>query len=237
VARRPASRLDRVSFPREPSPSRYLLPDPTDACSDDVVAVGADLEPGTILQGYRRGLFPMHLPDGQLGWWSPVRRGIIPLDRLRISRSLRKSLRRYRVFIDTAFEAVIGQCADPMRPGAWITDDIKKAYIRLHHLGWAHSVEAWDREGNLAGGLYGVAIGGAFFGESMFYEQRDASKVALTGLVISMRTGGATLLDVQWATEHLRSLGAVEVPRVDYLELVSKALELPLPPVWHRRQS
>lgn len=124
-----------------------------------------------------------------------------------------------------------------MRPGAWITDDIKKAYVRLHHLGWAHSVEAWDREGNLAGGLYGVAIGGAFFGESMFYEKSDASKVALTGLVISMRTGGATLLDVQWATEHLKSLGAVEIPRMDYLELLGKALELPLPPVWHRRHS
>jgi leucyl/phenylalanyl-tRNA--protein transferase len=166
----------------------------------------------------------MHLEDGRLGWWSPVRRGIIPLDRLRISRSLRRSCRRYRVSFDRDFDAVIDGCADPRRPHGWIKPDIIDAYRSLHELGWAHSVETWDSSGRLVGGLYGVAVAGLFAGESMFSLATDASKVALVGLVEHMLEGGMTLLDVQWATDHLSGLGAVEVPRSEFLSLLEAAL-------------
>jgi leucyl/phenylalanyl-tRNA--protein transferase len=133
------------------------------------------------------------------------------------------------VRIDTAFDAVIDACADPGRQHGWIDDRITEAYQRLHRLGWAHSVEAWTPEGELAGGLYGVAIGGLFAGESMFHRRTDASKVALVHLVELLAAGGSTLLDVQWTTDHLRSLGAVDVPRAEYLERLEAALALPLP--------
>jgi leucyl/phenylalanyl-tRNA---protein transferase len=217
--------------PVEPPPSSYVLPDPAQAGPDDVVAVGGDLEPGTVLQAYRRGLFPMHLPDGRLAWWSPIERGVIPLDGLRVSRSLRRSIGRYRVSLDRDFAGVIGGCADPRRLHGWITPEIAAAYVRLHELGWVHSVEVWDG-GELAGGLYGVAIGGAFFGESMFHRRRDASKVALVHLVDRMRRDGAHLLDVQWATEHLVSLGAMAIPRLEYLDRLREAIARPLPGFW-----
>lgn len=191
---------------------------------DDVVALGGDLQPGTLLQAYRKGLFPMHLSDGPLAWWSPWRRGIIPLEGLVVSRSLRKAVTRYTTTVDRAFEDVVAGCADPRRPHGWITSDIRDAYVRLHRLGWAHSVETWDSAGDLVGGLYGVAIGGLFAGESMFHRATDASKVALVSLVERMRGAGATLLDVQWATEHLATLGAVEVGRLDYLHLLADAV-------------
>ncbi len=219
-------------MPTEPPPTRWMFPDPRDAGSDDVVAVGADLEPGTILEAYRAGMFPMHLPDGRLAWWSPVHRGVIPLDGLRISRSLRRSVCRLPTTVDTDFEGVIDGCADRSRDGGWITADIRAAYVELHRLGWAHSVETRDDEGNLVGGLYGVAIGGAFFGESMFHRVSDASKVALVRLVSELRDGGAVLLDVQWVTRHLASLGAVEIGRDEYLRRLAAALERPLPPRW-----
>ena len=166
--------------------------------------------------------------DELLVWWSPDPRGVLPLDGLRVSRSLRRSYARYEVRVDTAFEAVVDGCADPSRSGRWITPSIRDAYVRLHHLGWAHSVEAWDGDG-LAGGLYGVAVGGLFAGESMFARRTDASKVALVGLVERLREGGASLLDVQWVTPHLASLGAVEVPRAEYLARVAQATRLRLP--------
>jgi leucyl/phenylalanyl-tRNA---protein transferase len=194
-----------------------------------VVGVGADLEPGTVLGAYRAGIFPMPVQtDGAelLAWWSPDPRGVLPLDGLRVSRSLRRSCRRFEVRVDTAFEAVVDACADPGRTGRWITPSIREAYVGLHHLGWAHSVEAWDDDG-LAGGLYGVAIGGLFAGESMFSRRTDASKVALVGLVDRLRAGGASLLDVQWVTPHLASLGAVEVPRADYLRRLAAAVAQP----------
>jgi leucyl/phenylalanyl-tRNA--protein transferase len=194
----------------------------------EIVGVGADLEPGTILSAYRHGLFPMPVRRGVLAWWSPDPRAIIPLDGLRVSRSLATSCRRFEIRVNTHFDEVIDACADRRRPGAWISRDIVKAYRRLHQLGWVHSVEAW-REGRLAGGLYGVAIGGLFAGESMFHRDRDASKVALVGLVDLLRRGGASLLDVQWATPHLTSLGAVEVSRTRYHELLGEALGRPLP--------
>lgn len=208
-------------------PSRFDLPDPTTA-EGDVVAVGGDLEPGTILQAYRRGMFPMNLPDGHLGWWSPVDRAVIPLDGLKVSRSLRQSTRRYFVSVDEDFDAVIQGCAEADRPNGWITDEIVDAYTQLHRLGWAHSVEVWDLDRELVGGLYGVAVGGLFAGESMFHLTRDASKVALVHLVVVMNQGGR-LLDVQWQSPHLESLGAVVIGRDEYLRRLPGALAVPSP--------
>jgi leucyl/phenylalanyl-tRNA--protein transferase len=151
-----------------------------------------------------------------------------------VSRSLRRSLRRFEIRIDTAFDEVIEACADPRRPHGWISPDIRFAYRRLYELGWVHSVEAWDEDGGLAGGLYGVAIGGLFAGESMFHRRTDASKAALAGLVGLLREDGDTarLLDVQWMTPHLASLGAVEVARKEYLDLLADAVSRRLPPVF-----
>jgi leucyl/phenylalanyl-tRNA--protein transferase len=153
---------------------------------------------------------------------------------LRISRSLRRSCRRFEIRVDTAFDRVIDACADRRRRGAWIDRNITRAYRHLHQLGWVHSVEAWDPTGRLAGGLYGVAIGGLFAGESMFHWQTDASKVALVGLVQILRDAGAPgrLLDVQWATPHLASLGAVEVSRAEYHRRLQVALDRPQPAVF-----
>ncbi|MFO7300092.1 MAG: leucyl/phenylalanyl-tRNA--protein transferase [Actinomycetes bacterium] len=209
-------------------PAMFHVPDPGPD-DDDLVAVGGALDPGTILHAYCRGLFPMHLPEGLLGWWSPVERAVLPLDGLRITRSMRQSARRYRVTVDADFGGVIHGCADPSRPHGWIKDEVIEAYTRLHRMGWAHSVEVWDDEGTLAGGLYGVAIGGLFVGESMFHRKRDASKVALIHLVVLMNEGGGRLLDVQWQTSHLESLGAVVIGRDEYLRLLPEALSVPGP--------
>ncbi|HET9060575.1 MAG TPA: leucyl/phenylalanyl-tRNA--protein transferase [Acidimicrobiales bacterium] len=192
----------------------------------EVVGTGADLEPATLVAAYSCGIFPMPVGN-RLAWWSPDPRGILPLDGLRVTRSLRQSCRRLEVKVDTAFDAVIEACADPSRPGAWIDRRIREAYRRLHELGFAHSVEAWAPGGELAGGLYGVAVGGLFAGESMFHRERDASKVALVALVEMLRAGGGNLLDVQWSTPHLESLGVIEVSRGRYLELVREAVSRP----------
>ena len=162
---------------------------------------------------------------------------MLPLDELRVSRSLRKSCARYEIRVDTAFVEVITACGERQRPHGWINSAIHDAYIELHALGWAHSVEAWSvDDGTLAGGLYGVAIGGLFAGESMYHRRTDASKVALVGLVDRLRDDGHRgrdrLLDVQWVTPHLASLGAVAVSRERYLELLERALALPLPAVF-----
>lgn len=208
-------------------PSRFELPDPRSAVGD-VVAVGGDLAPGTLLQAYRKGMFPMHLSEGPLAWWSPVERAIIPLGGLKVSRSLRQSTRRYLVSVDEDFHGVIEGCAYSDRPGGWITEEFVDAYTELHHLGWAHSLEVWDVDGNLVGGLYGVGIGGLFAGESMFHAARDASKVALVHLVVIMNQGGA-LLDVQWLTPHLETLGGVVIGRDEYLRRLPEALSAPGP--------
>ena len=220
-------------MPSEPPPTAWELPPAASADPHGLVGVGADLEPGTVLAAYRRGLFPMPISGRRrIGWWSPDPRGVLPLDGLRISRSLRRSVARYEIHVDRAFDEVVLACADPGRDGGWITTAIRTAYARLHRLGWAHSVEAWDREtGELAGGLYGVQVGGLFAGESMFHHQRDASKVALVGLVEQLRASGAVLLDVQWLTPHLASLGAVEVSRADYLSRLADACAAPGEPL------
>jgi leucyl/phenylalanyl-tRNA---protein transferase len=223
-------------MPTEPPPTGWVFPDvgrlPADGSADDLIGMGADLEPGTLLAAYRQGLFPMpaeDFADGML-WWSPVERGVLPIDGLRVSRSLRQSARRLEIRVDQAFESVIEACADPRRQGAWIDAQIRAAYTRLHTLGWAHSVEAW-LDGELVGGLYGVAIDGLFAGESMFHRVRDASKVALVALVDILHDEHADrrVLDVQWPTPHLTSLGVVPVRRRDYLAMLEGTAGVPLP--------
>lgn len=193
--------------------------------------MGGDLEPGTILQAYRSGMFPMDLPDGHLGWWSPVERAIIPLGGLKVSRSLRKSTRRYSLTVDEDFQSVIEGCARPDHPNRWITEEFIDAYCELHRLGWAHSIEVWDDRGSLVGGLYGVTVGGLFAGESMYHESRDASKVALVHLMVVMNHGGA-MVDVQWQTPHLESMGAVVIGRDEYLQRLPEALAVPGPGIF-----
>jgi leucyl/phenylalanyl-tRNA---protein transferase len=216
--------------PQPAAPNRWAFPPPSDWPDEDIIVLGGDLEPGTVLAAYRKGIFPMivETPAPLLAWWSPNPRGIMPLDTLRVTRSLRQSAKRYDVRVDTCFADVIRECANPSRESGWITPDFIRAYTALHQLGWAHSVEVFDRGGKLAGGLYGVRIDGLFAGESMFYAQRDASKVALMALVELMRDEGMSLLDVQWCTEHLASLGAIEIPRERYLALLAGALGHPV---------
>lgn len=214
-------------MPIEPEPSRWVFPHPDSYGTDDLVAVGGELAPGAVIGGYRQGLFPMHLEDGRLGWWSPLERGIIPLEGFVISKSLRRSLRRYRVTFDQDLAGVIDGCADPDRPDGWITRDIKRAYLELGRMGWVHSIETWTSEGELAGGLYGVKIAGLFAGESMFSRGRDASKVALVALVGVLSAVPSALLDVQWATPHLKTLGAMGIDRSEYFRRLAGALLAP----------
>jgi len=221
-------------MPVEPPPTRWRFPPVDVADEHGIVAVGGDLDPGTLLAAYRQGLFPMPAGrDGPMAWWSPDPRGVLPLAAFEPSGSLRRSMQRYDVRVDTAFEDVVDACADHRRPGGWITAEIRTAYLALHRLGWAHSVEAWDGDG-LAGGLYGVAIGGLFAGESMFFRRTDASKVALASLVdlLWADRDERRLLDVQWATAHLTSLGVIEVARSRYLDRLRRALDLELPAPW-----
>ena len=212
----------------EPPPPTWTLPRIDPDGDSELIHQGGDLSPGGLLAAYRAGSFPMPY-RGDLGWWCPVRRGIVPLDGLRVGRSLRKSCARFEVRIDTAFDDVMRACADPDRSPPWITEEVRAAYGELHRLGWAHSVETYSPDGELVGGLYGVSIGGMFGGESMFHHVTDASKVALVALVERLRAGGATLLDVQWSTPHLASLGAIEIPRAEYLDQLRIAIELPSP--------
>jgi leucyl/phenylalanyl-tRNA--protein transferase len=217
---------DWATTPRDLEESRWRFPSPSELPAEDLVTLGGDLEPSTLVSAYRRGIFPMEvtaLPD-VLGWWSPDPRGIIPLDGLRVTRSMRQSARRYAIRVDTCFERIIRACADPSREDGWIGEDFIRAYTTLHELGWAHSIEVFDRGGALAGGLYGVRVDGFFAGESMFHLQRDASKVALMALVELMTSSGMSLLDVQWCTDHLASLGAIAISRDEYLAKLAEAI-------------
>lgn len=211
-------------MPIDPPPSPWVFPSLDDADPDGPVAIGGDLEPGTLLSAYRSGLFPMPVGRrGRLGWWSPDPRGILPLDGFHRSRSLSRSMRHFEIRVDTAFDSVVRACGDPRRPHGWITPEIRAAYARLHDLGWAHSVETW-REGELVGGLYGVAIGAFFAGESMFHHATDASKAAVAGTVELLRSCPHALFDVQWSTPHLASLGVIEIPRAQYVERLQAAI-------------
>ncbi len=220
-------------MPTLPPPSRYVF-DVTGADEgEDLVGVGADLAPGTVLEAYARGLFPMGLGAAgasPIGWWSPDPRGILRPRDLHVSRSLRRSLRHFEIRVDTDFAGVVDGCADPSRSGRWITPEIVEAYTELHRMGWAHSVEV-RQDGRLVGGLYGIAIGGLFAGESMFHAATDASKAAVAGLVDIVAADGdpRRLVDVQWRTPHLATLGVTEVPRSAYRRLLADALTAPLP--------
>jgi leucyl/phenylalanyl-tRNA---protein transferase len=183
------------------------------------------LPPDLLLQAYSQGMFPMAMESGELGWFSPDPRGVIPIKDFHVPHGMKRLLRDapFQIRINTAFVSVMRGCAE--RESTWISDTILRSYTRLHELGWAHSVEAW--QGNhLAGGLYGVSIGGAFFGESMFSRVPGASKFALHALVQRLAAARFTLLDTQWVTEHLRMFGAYEIPRREYLHRLQAALQL-----------
>ena len=185
-----------------------------------------ELAPAMLLSAYAQGIFPMADEDETIHWYSPDPRTIIDLERFHTPRTLRQLYRqqRFQLTVNGDFEAVIDRCAD--RPeGTWISADMREAYVVLHRLGFAHSVEAWW-EGRLAGGLYGIALGGAFLGESMFHQVSNASKVALVHLVERMKQRGFTLLDTQFTTEHLRQFNCLEIPRSEYLERLDTALQM-----------
>ncbi|HPU39878.1 MAG TPA: leucyl/phenylalanyl-tRNA--protein transferase [Microthrixaceae bacterium] len=199
--------------------------------------LGGDLEPGTLLGAYQSGLFPMPVGRRRIGWWSPDPRAVIPVGPsalatgtgLHVSRSLRRSLPLFTATVDHDFEAVMRACGDPSRPHGWITDEFVRAFVRLHELGWAHSVEIWE-DGSLVGGVYGVSIGAFFAGESMFHRSTDASKAALVHLTGLFDHVEHALFDVQWLTPHLASLGAVEIDRSQYLDQLAIAVAQPVDP-------
>jgi len=209
-------------------PCRFTFPDPARADPEGLLAEGGDLEPSTLIAAYRAGIFPWPFDDHELLWWSPDPRAILPLEGLHVSRSLARLLRqqRFRVTLNAAFAEVIAGCAD--REETWITPGLRAAYVQLHALGWAHSLEVWSPDGALAGGLYGVAVGALFSAESMFHRARDASKVAVVALVEHARRVGLTLLDVQVPSAHLASLGARTLPRREYLARVADAVRRPV---------
>ena len=184
------------------------------------------IDPELLLQGYRLGVFPMAMEDDSIAWFSPDPRAIIPLENFHVPHALQRVSRKkiFEVKIDNRFGEVIRACAK--RNDTWINPEIIESYERLHELGYAHSVEAWSKN-KLAGGLYGVAVGGAFFGESMFHRVTDASKIALVALVEHLRANKFALLDTQWTTPHLQQFGAIEIPRERYLKMLRRAVELP----------
>jgi leucyl/phenylalanyl-tRNA---protein transferase len=187
------------------------------------------LDPQTLLSAYTQGVFPMADRNGRIKWYTADPRGVIPLDTFHVPQTLRKLVRRspaeggFEIRIDHDFESVMRRCQDAREEGTWINEPLIEAYVRLHRLGFAHSIEAWQG-GRLVGGLYGVSIGGAFFGESMFHRVRDASKVALVALVGRLREKGYELLDTQATTEHLRRFGCVDMPAEEYLKKLRKAI-------------
>jgi leucyl/phenylalanyl-tRNA--protein transferase len=209
-----------------------VFPDPEHADADGLLAVGGDLSPQRLLLAYAQGIFPWYSENAPILWWSPDPRLILEPSRIHVPRRLERMLRqgRFRLTLDTVFERVITGCADTPRNGArgtWIVPEMHAAYCRLHELGFAHSIEAWDGD-DLAGGVYGVALGGAFFGESMYYCRPDASKAALVTLVRALERAGFTLFDCQQTTAHMLRFGGFEVPRSEFLTRLRRALELPM---------
>jgi len=205
----------------------WIFPPADTADEHGIVGVGADLKPKTIISAYTQGLFPMPLKrNGPIGWWSPDPRAVIPLDGLHISRTLRRSMKRFHFTVNTAFSDVIDACADESRPHGWIDSQVRHGYTELHRLGWAHSIETRNDDGELVGGVYGVGIRGLFAGESMFHTETDASKAALVHTVELLQNFGAQLFDVQWLTPHLSTLGAIDLSRTDYLRRLERALEV-----------
>jgi len=217
-------------MPYPQAPSDYPFPVITDE-TEDLIFIGGDFTPAMLLDAYSRGIFPMQIYETTLtGWFSPNPRGVLPLSNLKISRSLRQSMNKYEIRFNTSFREVIQACADPSRGVSWITDEVIEAYYLMHRLGWAHSVETW-LDDELVGGLYGLSLGGLFVGESMFHRERDASKVALAGLVdfLSDEYAERRLIDVQWKTKHLATLGVMDMPRAEYLARLPGFLSIPHP--------
>lgn len=219
-------------MPIEPPATPWAFPAPADLLAipdgQDLVAVGADLAAGTLLAGYRSGVFAM--PDAELiGWWSPDPRGVLRPAELHVSRSLRRTLPSFTVSLDRAFDAVLAACADPGRPHGWITAPYVAAYTELHASGWAHSIEVWDDRGDLAGGLFVVEVGGLCAAESKFHRTTGASKVAVVALagLLAADHDRRRIIDVQWRTDHLATLGVVEVPRRAYLARLPDVLRCP----------
>jgi leucyl/phenylalanyl-tRNA--protein transferase len=212
-------------------PAEPVFPDPARAEPDGLLAVGGDLEPERLLQAYAAGIFPWYGDESPILWWSPDPRLVLEPARLHVARSLQRTIRqgRYRVTSDLAFAQVIARCAERARPGqdgTWITTEMREAYVGLHRLGFAHSFEAWDGE-ELAGGLYGISLGAAYFGESMFADRPDASKVAFVRAVEWMGSWGVNLIDCQVRTEHLLRFGAAEMARSSFLRRLRTALRAP----------
>jgi leucyl/phenylalanyl-tRNA---protein transferase len=195
---------------------------------DDLVTLGADLKPETLIDSYKHGIFPMHLQienKQEIGWWSPLQRGILPLNKINVSSSLKKSMKKYFVTFDQDFDAVIEGCGDDKRPKGWINKDIKTAYKKLFELGYVHSVEVWNKKDELVGGLYGVEVNGLFAGESMFHKQTDASKTAMVYLANQLKeAGGERIFDVQWQTPHLKSMGVIKISRAKYISLLPEVM-------------
>ena len=208
--------------------SVWDFPTPEQMPKDDLVTLGADLKPETLIDSYKHGIFPMHLQienKREIGWWSPLQRGILPLDKINISSSLKKSMKKYFVTFDQDFDAVIEGCGDDKRPKGWINKDIKMAYKKLFDLGYVHSVEVWNKKDELVGGLYGVEVNGLFAGESMFHKETDASKTAMVYLVNQLKeAGGERIFDVQWQTPHLKSMGVIKISRAKYISLLPEVM-------------
>ncbi|MBN1241661.1 MAG: leucyl/phenylalanyl-tRNA--protein transferase [Spirochaetales bacterium] len=230
MSRSPASR-DDPGFPWLGEAGSFEFPEPSLADPFGVLCSGGNLSPGMVLSAYRQGVFPWFNDDDPILWWSPDPRFVLVPWELHVSRTMRRVFRsgRFELSADRAFRAVIESCAARERPGqngTWITGDMIEAYVRLHELGWAHSVETW-LDGELVGGCYGISIGDAFFGESMFSRADDASKAAFIALTLVLREDGIALIDSQVRTEHVASLGGREVPRNEYLERLRSALKAP----------
>ena len=216
-----------VRKPRPVGLCQWAFPDPRGANALGLVARGGDFEPETILEAYRNGIFPWPHEDEDFLWFSPARRAVIPAGGLHISRRLRRSLRKgvFTASLDRRFAEVMAACAD-REEGTWITPEYQRGFRKLHELGWAHSVETWNAEGKLAGGLYGVAVGGLFAAESMFYRVDDASKAALVALMAHLEARGFLLVDVQLPTPHLERMGAITISRGEYLASIGRAVRL-----------
>ncbi len=213
-------------------PDEVIFPPPELAEDNGLLAVGGDLSEPRLLLAYSEGIFPWYSAGDPVLWWSPDPRLVLFPDELKVSRSLRQTMKKgvFRVTMDTAFESVIRNCAEIHRKndgGTWITGEMIDAYIRLHHSGYAHSVESWF-EGELAGGLYGVSLGSAFFGESMFTKKSNASKAAFVRLVEQLTEWNFSLIDCQITTPHLLGLGAREIPRTEFLKMLKTALKAPV---------
>ncbi|MDZ7729093.1 MAG: leucyl/phenylalanyl-tRNA--protein transferase [Dehalococcoidia bacterium] len=221
-----------ASAVREPQPlppPRYAFPHPSTANVFGVVGMGGDFAPETIVDACVRGIFPWPHDEEDYLWFSPDPRGILPLEEFHVSRRMRRTLRqgRFHVTIDRCFDHVLAGCAE-REEGTWVTPRYQEAYRRLHELGWAHSFEAWTADGELAGGVYGIVVGGYMQAESMFTAVRDGSKAALTGMMQHLWEQGFALVDVQVTSPHVERLGAVSIPREQFLERLATAVALPV---------